>query len=62
VEERLCSEKKRLSDVVADEFELDPSSLNSFEDFYKDVIEVNPFIFMIIFYFDITIYFLALVN
>ena len=41
VEERISRAKKRLGDVIADEFDLEPSTLTSFEEDYKDVIKVG---------------------
>ena len=41
VEERISRAKKRLGDVIADEFDLEPSTLTSFEEDYNDVIKVG---------------------
>ena len=50
VEERISRAKKRLSDVIADEFDLEPSTLTSFEEDYKDVIKVGNILVLNILY------------
>lgn len=47
VKERLSSAKKRLIDAAANEFDLDPSSLDRTEDDCKDVIKVDFYILQI---------------